>query len=339
MDTHEFAGSMDATMALDEVSLELRFDVHAAVLGSVLNLEGMLYAAPDGFAMYAEGDLLVQIDGLELFNLSATLDVGVNSPFFVELQTDFVLPGWKDAEVHLEGSIGNGQVFLAAAINDWKRLPGLDFDGEASFLADIGGSEFSVMLDVRSRVLGSALDVSGSIGVDPSGFFLTAEAHLGVNIAGLVGVDFDGSINIGGGGFKFDMDGALYALGDGRNDNTRLDLKLEIVDDDGEWMIFVGAGWSTPRLGLKVKIGDTDIIELGLRDFTINVGFMMGIGNSFRVEASLDVSGTAVATIFGAGFEHDFGAHVSIRFEAGKITILLIGNGITLPTLLRGRGG
>ena len=39
------------------------------------------------------------------------------------------------AAVDLEGSIGNCRVFLAAAVNDWKLFPGLEFDGEASFLA------------------------------------------------------------------------------------------------------------------------------------------------------------------------------------------------------------
>lgn len=344
-----FNGEAHAEIAFRTVALELGFSVDAAILGAATHFEGQISASPSGIAIFATGTLpLGPAGGPRLVDLAATLDIGVNSPFFIELAADFKLPGSRPADVQLEGGIGTDGVEIFADIQNWELVPGLAFDGMVCI--DVGGqsesceapgavaasvsdgarrfgdglidqlgapptsSDLVFRVDVSTRLLGSRLALSGTYVAGPNGpeLDLAGDIHFGGKRLGMASVDLTAEMHVGGDDDPFELDfhGKLKLI----EDLAAIDVTAEVNATD--------AGGFAMLLDASVNFHP----NLSLAGFTVRLDITLGAHLEFGVNptfaaASLSLSGRACVSVSGLGEQCTGTVGLSIRLDTGQFVI------------------
>jgi hypothetical protein len=267
-----FDGSLHAEIVLRTVNLELDFDLTATILGTPTHFVGTMSASQSGFTIFATATI-----DTTLVDIAATIDIGANSPFAIGLAADFTLPGARPGHANLAGELGASGVELNALVDNWQLVPGLSFDGTLEIEASLQASSLIVSVDVNTYLLGTRLDLEGTIRM----------------FGGSVDLDLSGSIQFGGtelNGVALDLDVELVTDPQFRLDfhgklelfaGFKLDVTADVRESASGFIVTVDARADIPlpNLDLGALVVDlqaslTGSLSFGSRpsDFAFSLG-------------------------------------------------------------------
>ncbi|MEX0642951.1 MAG: hypothetical protein WD468_09640 [Pirellulales bacterium] len=310
-----FDGSAVVDVRFDSPAFSIEFEATTSIFGaSGIDFDGYFSGSGQGLEIFATATVPLG----NFTTLSATIDVGHDSPFYIALAGDFTLPGIPPSTVKLEGGVGAEAISIFGRVDDWSLIPGLLFDGTVDFDVDLAANTLTVAVEADGRLamgnflgrnLASTLHLEGVAIVNGSNVELMLDASMHLGVPSILDVELSGMIDTTQ-GLAVHLEGEMELFG-----RPVVDVTADFVSDGGDWRLDVG-------LDIDVVNLDMELFGVGFElDLDIESEFSLGSDLS-DLAVSLSVHARATIEVEDLGsYSHDFDAGIDLDLSDGGFSL------------------